>query len=374
MDPCLVYLCGSGSWGGLEMNQLRNAAWMQERGHHVVLFCRENTPIAEEAAKTGISCVFIPVYKKYYDFKKGRLLVRKLRETAATHLIVRSTYDLSIASYCKSKLGNSLHLSYFMEMQLGVRKTNLLHTLRFRKIDLWSCPLPFLAQQVQTMTRFPKERIRIIPSGIRLEELQTGEDRASAREKLELPQDVFLFGLIGRFDPQKGQMLLLEAITRCKETDFALVLLGEATKNEGASYYENMQAFIREHGLEKRIFIRGFRKDISTFYKAVNWFVMASKAETFGMVTIEAMACGTPTLGSNRGGTPEILENGRLGELFESQDAGDLACHLDHIAGTKKHISPELLQEAARQYDHRAVCKAVEENLGLMTGVPVRHS
>ncbi|MCE3295898.1 MAG: hypothetical protein K0R65_1612 [Crocinitomicaceae bacterium] len=367
MAHTLAYLCGSKSWGGLEMNQLRNALWMKERGHEVIFFCRKDTPLATEVEKAGLSAVYLSPYRKYYDFKAGKMLCNKLREKAITHLIIRSTYDMSIAAYCKSKLGDKIHLSYFMEMQLGVKKTNLLHTLRFRKIDLWSCPLPFLAKQVETMTRFPKERIRIIPSGIDLNALSISDSQAEAREKLELPANMFLFGLIGRFDPQKGQLLLLEAAMKAQNTDFGIVFLGEPTKNEGAAYYRELQGFITQNQLEKRVFIRGFRKDIATFYRAIDWFVMASKAETFGMVTIEAMACGTPTLGSNAGGTPEILEHGKLGALFQTLDAADLAVKLDEIVSGKQAVSPGLLLEKARQYDHRLVCELVGKNLGLTT-------
>ena len=42
------------SWGGLEMNQLRNAAWMMERGHAVLLLCRENSPISLNAKDAGL--------------------------------------------------------------------------------------------------------------------------------------------------------------------------------------------------------------------------------------------------------------------------------------------------------------------------------
>ena len=365
MAQTLAYLCGSKSWGGLEMNQLRNALWMQERGHKVIFFCWEGTPVASEALKMGIPSFYLPPYRKYYDFRAGILLSNKLRETGTTHLLIRSTYDMSIAAFCKSRLKNKIHLSYFMEMQLGVKKTNLLHTIRFRKIDLWSCPLHFLARQVEHMTRFPKENICVIPSGINLEQLYNPDSQAEARQKLDLPENLFLFGLIGRFDPQKGQLLLLEALTRSKNKNFGVVLLGEPTKNEGESYSGQLLDFIRENHLEQQVFIRGFRKDITSFYRAIDWFVMASKAETFGMVTIEAMACGTPTLGSNAGGTPEILENGKLGALFQTLNPDDLSLKLDEISSGQHAADPFLLREKAKQYDHHLVCGAVEKILGI---------
>jgi glycosyltransferase involved in cell wall biosynthesis len=92
---------------------------------------------------------------------------------------------------------------------------------------------------------------------------------------------------------------------------------------------------------------------------------MASKAETFGMVTIEAMASGVPTIGSNAGGTPEILEYGKLGFLFEPLNALSLAKSIDDFLIHRDQISISILMETAKKYDHHQVCAAVETALSL---------
>lgn len=365
MQAKLGYLCSSDSWGGLEMNHVKNAKWMQERGHDVVFFCYENSPIALKAQSEQIDCIYIQKHKKYYDFSAAKALRKLIEKNAVSHLLIRSTFDMSIAANVKYKLKNKIHLSYFMEMQFGVKKTNLLHTLRFKYLDLWSCPLHFLENQVKTMTKFPHQKIKVIPSAINLNDFESPMTKNEARNLLELPENQLIFGLIGRFDPQKGQLLLLEAMKLAKNKDFKIALLGEPTKNEGLEFFEKMNHFISENKLDERVFIRPFRNDIITFYKAIDWFVMASKAETFGMVTIEAMASGTPTLGSNAGGTPEILEKGKIGKLFETLNAQDLANKIDEIIDERMKFSPEFLILKAQQYSHHLVCELVEENLDL---------
>lgn len=364
MKARLAYLCSSESWGGLEMNHLRNALWMQDRGHDVVVLCLENSRFYKEAKSAGLKILSIQKHKKYYDFKNGSVLVKILKSEKITHLLIRSTRDMSITSFAKSKLGDQLHTSYFMEMQLGVKKTNVLHTLRFRGIDLWSCPLPWLENQVRTMTKYRNELV-VIPSGIDLKDFESVGNMESCRKELDLPSDKMLFGLMGRFDVQKGQLLLLEAINLAKNDNFHVVLLGEPTFGEGAAYHKQMQDFIQSNHLENRVHIRPFMKNPQVFYAAIDWFVMATKAETFGMVTIESLACGTPVLGSNAGGTPEILEHEKGGLLFNSLDAEDLARKMDRICEDKLHIPSETLKEMARKYDHNEVCKQVEKSLGL---------
>lgn len=122
MKAKLGYLCSSESWGGLEMNHLRNAQWMQERGHDVVFICVSESPIHKNAASFRLKTILIDKHKKYYDFKKARILAEVIQKESISHLIIRSTYDMSILASVKRKLGSKLHTSYFMEMQLGVKK------------------------------------------------------------------------------------------------------------------------------------------------------------------------------------------------------------------------------------------------------------
>ncbi len=364
MNEKLGYLCSSESWGGLEMNQLRNAVWMKERGHAVVIICLPNTPIETSAREQGLDVLIVEKYRKYYDFKSAKQLSKILRDEKVTHLIIRSTYDISIASNVKRRLKSGIHTSYFMEMQLGVKKNNPLHTLRYKYIDVWSCPLEWLKKQVESWTRF-KNKLVVIPSGVDLSQFSGLSSRENDRNALKMHQNALIFGLIGRFDPQKGQILLLQAMQKAKNREFHVFFLGEPTINEGVDYFNEMQEFIQAHQLEDRVHIRPFQKNTASFYNAIDWLVMATKAETFGMVTVESLACGTPVLGSNAGGTPEILKHGRGGVLFKSMDVEDLADKLDFICATKPEFPSSSLVEMAQSYDHHIVCQKVEQVLDL---------
>lgn len=362
MKVKLAYLCGSKSWGGLEMNHVRNAVWMKERGHETSFFCVEGTRTESFARDSGLDVKLIGSHKKYYDFKRARQLTHLLRQENFTHLLVRSTSDLSIAATVKYRLKARIHTSYFMEMQLGVKKNHPLHTWRYRYIDLWSCPLHWLKKQVETMTNFSNELL-VIPSGLELEQFKNAPNKQDARNYFGINSTAVLFGLIGRFDPQKGQLLLLEAMKIAKNKDFHVLLLGEPTLHEGREYSEAMMTFISENNLPNRVHIHPFMNEIPVFYAAIDWLVMATKAETFGMVTIEALASGRPVLGSNAGGTPEILESGKLGALFESMNAESLAKQIDQLLIERKEVNEELLRKSSKQYDHHRVCELVEKAL-----------
>ena len=364
MKVRLGYLCSSESWGGLEMNHLRNADWMHRRGHDVVVLCIQESPIFKFAKEMELPVILIKQHRKYYDFTKARALKQLVLKEKITHLILRSTRDISIAASVKRKLGTRIQTSYFMEMQIGVKKTNLGHTLRYKYIDVWSCPLNWLKKQVEEFTHF-RNQLVVIPSGLELSQFSALPDKDEARKTLELPIEGFFFGLIGRFDKQKGQLLLLEAMSKCRHTDFSVILLGEPTLNEGDDYFKQMKLWIEQHGLEAKVYMRPYRNDTGVFYAAIDWLVMATHAETFGMVTIEALASGRPVLGSNAGGTPEILSNGRGGRLFKTQDSIDLAQQLDMILDEQNDYNSDDLKKIAKVYDHHSICEQVEKVLEL---------
>lgn len=357
------YLCGSNSWGGLEMNQWRNARWMKERGHEVVVFGKAGSQLESYCKKDELAFVAVPDYKKYYDVAAARKLSRLLKEHQIDHLMIRDVRDMSVAALAKYWFTHPFKLHYFMEMQLGVSKRNILHTLRFRQFDTWSCPLHWLEEQVKSKTRMPHDRIICIPSGLELAPLQQALSKEEARNVLDLPQQEVLIGLAGRFDPQKGQLLLLKAAQRVPDQSFGIVFLGAPTHNEGENYHQTMLELIESAGLRDRVFVRPFRNDINVFYKAIDAFVMASKAETFGMVTIESMACGTPVIGSNAGGTPELLQFGELGYLFEPLSSDDLANKLRDFMSNPHLFPAEKLEQEMQLFDHQSVCGLVENRL-----------
>lgn len=360
----LAYLCSSVSWGGLEMNQLRNARWMKKRGHLVLVLCKENSPIANACHEEKIPLAYIGSHKKYYDFSAGKKLAGILEQHQITHLLIRDTRDMSVSVIAKRKAKHAVHLSYFMEMQLGVAKKHALHSIRFRGLDLWSCPLNWLADQVREMTHMDRSRIHVIPTAMDLERFETAPSREDARKILDLPADCRLIGLSGRFDPFKGHLLLLEAVNQLSDKEVCICFLGEATKGDGTEYIDQVNATIQNYALSERVFIRPFRKDIEVFYAAIDVFVMASKAETFGMVTIEAMASGIPLIASNSGGSPEILAHGKLGKLFEPGSAEGLTAQLEDFLKSDP-ADRDQLRAAARLYDHHSVCAQVEKVLGL---------
>jgi glycosyltransferase involved in cell wall biosynthesis len=97
------------------------------------------------------------------------------------------------------------------------------------------------------------------------------------------------------------------------------------------------------------------------FYSALDALIMATKAETFGMVTLEAIAHGIPVVGSNAGGTPDLLKHDAFGRLFEPLNAADLAVQMNEMVSNPVVFNPALWEQHVARFDHHAVCKSIEQ-------------
>jgi len=133
--------------------------------------------------------------------------------------------------------------------------------------------------------------------------------------------------MIGRFDPHKGHEYFLRALHQLKQQGFngKGVIVGVKPGEEANEYAQFINGLIAELGLEQAVVMRPFSAQVVTAFKALDVFVMPSPAETFGMVTIEAMASGVPVVGFAALGTQELLKKGEIGLLAAPKNSEELA-------------------------------------------------
>jgi len=358
----IAYLCGTNGWGGLEMNQLKNAIWMQERGHFVKLYCLENAPIHKAAKNSGIPFSLIKKHKNHYDFLNAFKLLSYLKIEGIEHLIIRATFDMSIAASVSFLSRGKINVHFFMEMEFGAPKKQFFRTLRYSYFNSWNCPLEYLKKQVLENAKVPSHKINVIPSGLDFDSI-TQNSKTESRNLLKLPEDDFLFGIVGRIDPKKGQLYALKATQLLSDYKFKLVIVGEETPDAPSNYLKEIKEFITVNQLEQKIIFLPFQKNPMEVFNAFDWTLMSSDSETFGMVTIESMAQGTPVIGSNAGGTPELLQFGKVGLLYETKNEYDLAEKMKAAMEEKQQFTSEILIKRIQKFNCIEVCEKVEEVL-----------
>lgn len=320
----LGIICSSEGWGGLELNTLRLARWLRDEGWKVHLLTSGGAAIAANDEGACNSVTAFAESGKPARAGQLRVVHRWVQRFKIRVLLVPFNKDIAVASLYKRFYNEDIGLVYQQHMQVGVRKRDFIHTLRYAMIDMWISPLQYLKEETLRLTRVKSERIKVIPFGIELHPfLESGVTKATAREALSLPQDATIIGVLGRLDPKKGQDLAINGLRQLRaqgKSSFHLLLMGALTIGEGDAYSQSLYRLVQELALEEWVHFRPYTEDVIRFYRAIDVFVMPSHGETFGMVTIEAMAACVPVIGTNKDGTREILGEGKYGNLFEKDD------------------------------------------------------
>jgi len=178
------------------------------------------------------------------------------------------------------------------------------------------------------------ERIQVIHNGTDANTFSPGADDSLRRELGAAPEDV-LIGITSRLAPDKGQDTLLQAAARvlARQPAARFVIVGDdSVYYSDTDYVAQLKRMARDLGIDARVHFTGFRSDMAAVYRGLDVVVNAAWREAFGMVVIEAMACGKPVVGTNAGGIPEIVTPGSDGLLFPMKDAAALAEHLIALA------------------------------------------
>jgi glycosyltransferase involved in cell wall biosynthesis len=164
-------------------------------------------------------------------------------------------------------------------------------------------------------------------TGINFAKIDAAAPRETVREKLGIDPDVPVVLLVGRLEPQKAPHVMLEAFAQVvKEHPRALLLFA----GDGILRPE-VEAAIRERGLEQNARILGFRDDIPDLLAAADLFAFSSLWEAMGRAMIEAMLMGRAVVVPAIYGIPEIVHHGETGWLYEAGKADQLARGISHL-------------------------------------------
>ena len=182
----------------------------------------------------------------------------------------------------------------------------------------------FTADKISSTYKIPREKINVIPGGVDINQFTPAIDKKQIREQLNIPTNKIILLTVRNLVQRMGLENLIIAFNHLikRNTEIHLVIGGEGKLKPG------LIALARSFGIEDHIHFAGFIPDdqLPAYYQMADLFVLPTKElEGFGLVTLEAMACGLPVLGTPVGGTTEILCNFDSGFLFEETDPQSMA-------------------------------------------------
>ena len=326
----IEFLSSSTGWGGLERNALRYAHWMQERGHRITINCVEGSRLDVNSKRAGLAIRHIRRQPRYGAYLSALAMRKHLQRSRADVLWIRDPRDLPMCSLAIR--GIDCSLLFHQGMQILTPKQAPWHRMRFGAIARWVAPLEQLKAQAIEKTPLSAADISVIPLALE-DHWFTDPPTENPRERWNLPAKAKIVGLFGRLDSLKGQKTLIRAIALLEDEAWHAFIVGENTPNDTWDERSELNRYTEELGVADRVHWRDASDDLQSAYDACDAYAMCSASETIGMVTIEAMARRIPVLGTDAGGTPELLGHGAFGRLFEPGDFQALAKQLRDIDG-----------------------------------------
>jgi glycosyltransferase involved in cell wall biosynthesis len=178
----------------------------------------------------------------------------------------------------------------------------------------------------------PPERINVLYPGVDTTRFHPHVDGIKVRFEAGVPQDAPLVAMIARFQSVKGHDIF-QAMARqvaLQIPNARFIVAGENTQTDADNDYKTriLQAAENDQLLHKRLRYLGFRADVERVIAAADVVVCPSHFEGYGVVNIEAMACGKPVVSTRRGGPSETIIHGETGYLIEAGDAAGFAARV----------------------------------------------
>lgn len=361
--PFVAHICLSTGLGGLELYSMHIHKMFKKNGYPSIHFCLETFGLESKLKEENLDYECIP--KSKYFNPTATLKIRNIiKEKNIKVIYVHHLRDLWVLVPALVGM-NDVQLIGFAQMFLkDVNKKDFLHTKLYNRMKNLIVLTDIQKEALKKCLPLKHNKYITIPNSVDMSKYSPDCRDESLRNELGVKSEEILIGIVGRLDPWKGQIELVEAFNNIKDRfpNSKLLIVGDETPHE-PGYREQIEDFIYNENLQERVILRSFQPDVNRWMASMDIFVMPSYEEAFGIVLIEAMASGLPVISTNAGGVPDILENGKYGQLVEPRSSKAIAAALDNYlsdmnkAKVLAHSSREV---ALEKYDLNNVYKKVE--------------
>ena len=187
-------------------------------------------------------------------------------------------------------------------------------------------------EQFRRLYGDPKGRVEIVAPGVESAFFAPGE-QSGARAAIGLPAGVPVILFVGRIQPLKGPDVAIRALDALGHPDALLLVVGGASGSGGDVELERVRKLADELGLHDRVrFVPPQPHHIlSTYYRAADVVIVPSRSESFGLVALEAAACGIPVVASAVGGLLSLVDHEGTGFLVPERDPKLFAKELGRV-------------------------------------------
>ena len=180
--------------------------------------------------------------------------------------------------------------------------------------------------------------------------------QAEARRRLGVAQDAVVLLFVGRVQPLKGPDVALKAAARMVETDpelrktLQVVIVGGPSGRQERADPERMRELAARLGISDLVRFEPPcpQAELAQWYRAATVTLTPSHSESFGLVALEAQACGTPVVAAGVGGLRTVVKDGESGILVDGHDPADWAHALKRLVRAPRRL--QALSAGARRH------------------------
>jgi glycosyltransferase involved in cell wall biosynthesis len=304
-----VHVDTAQTWRGGQNQVLELVTGLEGSGHPAVLVAHEAGELRRRA-REGLRFVGIAP-RSEFDVHAGWQLGRVLADVQPA--VVHAHDPMAVALVAMA-----------LRMQNGAAGTPLVVASRrvdfhlkrhafsrwkYRQIDVFIAASRLIGTILED-DGIPADRIEAVHDGVNLGRVDR-EPAVDAHGAFWLPAGAPLVGNVAALAPHKGQKHLVAAAARVvrQVPDARFLIVGEGELREA------LERQIRDLGLDRHVFLTGFRADALSLMKSFDLFVMSSVTEGLGSAVLEAMACRRAVVATRAGGIPEVVVEGETGLL-----------------------------------------------------------
>lgn len=180
----------------------------------------------------------------------------------------------------------------------------------------------------QRLSGWPPEKIETLYNRINVADVQAQQlSRSEARKALNLPQQAWIVGSVGRIHPDKDPQSLIRGFAKALPhlpKNSLLILIGKG------KLMGELETLINDLNLSEQVWLLGQINNAKQFFRAFDVFALSSDREPFGMVLLEAMAAELPIICTDCGGGAEIIEG--IGKLYRFRDLDSFSHQLIELS------------------------------------------
>lgn len=302
--------------GGQEKRILLEAKGLKERGHEVVIVCKESAKIKDEAIKHDIEIKTLPL-RRPWDIESILRLYLFVKKRGFHIVNTHSGIDSWIGGIATRLAGSPLLIrTRHLNIPLNRNLANFIHYLP----DMYITCGEDMRMNLTKNCGFPEDKVVSIPTGVDEGFFEIKRDK-KIRGRYGIPDGSPVITNVGILRRVKGHEITFMAVKDVvKEIpDARLLIVGDGPRREA------LERVVEELGIHEFVIFTGYVDDIEEIYAISDVVVLSSWSEGLPQSILQAMAAGVPVVATRVGGVPEIVIHEETGLLIEPGDYESLS-------------------------------------------------